>query len=226
MDFITINSKLPRSWTSADKNKLYLNQGTLGAGNHYCRFKLTGTESNLDGIGATLTAEIGDQTLTRQVLADTVFAASSSRIVHFGLGKNIKIDRLTVQWPSGTYQELLNVPANMTYPLVEPRVTLERVTSPIWTGSSMDFPVTFRGRLVNDPDALVIWMFYAGANGPSLGFVSQHTAVSPGLSTTATLQVPLAAQRQAALQGLELEQHTYLVGDFGIDCRKTLYTLP
>lgn len=82
---------------------VYENQST--AKSVYLTFK--GRRSNANGIGVLVTAKIGDKTLTRQVMGNNG-AAQSERAVFIGLGQASKIDKLTVNWPSGTQQVFSN----------------------------------------------------------------------------------------------------------------------
>lgn len=69
---------------------------------------LVGTQSNSNAIGASLRATIGTKTLRRQLIANSG-TVQSERIIHFGLGKNKKIDELYIKWPSGNTQTLKNL---------------------------------------------------------------------------------------------------------------------
>jgi tetratricopeptide (TPR) repeat protein len=78
--------------------------------------RLEGKKSNRDGIGARIS--IGSQ---HNHMTTTVGYASSSRSgVHFGLGKTEKIERLEIQWPSGSVQVMENVPLNQVLVISEP----------------------------------------------------------------------------------------------------------
>ncbi|HVU18501.1 MAG TPA: FG-GAP-like repeat-containing protein [Candidatus Didemnitutus sp.] len=101
---------------------------------------LRGTRSNRFGIGATVRIEsaLGQQvrplTLARGLLS------SSEPVVHFGLGKDTRIDRLTVEWPSGIRQVFTDLAVDRRYtigeegqpmsaPSTAPRTTLFRESS-------------------------------------------------------------------------------------------------
>jgi len=70
--------------------------------------KLTGTQSNRDGIGAKV--RLGNQ--VNHVTTAVGYASSSPSTVHFGTGKLEKIDRIEIRWPSGTVQVLRSVATN------------------------------------------------------------------------------------------------------------------
>jgi hypothetical protein len=79
---------------------------------HYLKVSLRGTAGNRLGVGARLTAAVGGQTLVRELFPANTFASQAPSLVHFGLGKADKIDRLTVRWPSGKVQVLTDVAAD------------------------------------------------------------------------------------------------------------------
>ena len=91
-------------------------------GNHWLVFKLTGTRSNRDAIGAKikLTTPSG-RTLYNHVTVSVGFMSSSDRRVHFGLGSETRAASVEIRWPSGVVQTLTDVAADRIVELVEPR---------------------------------------------------------------------------------------------------------
>jgi hypothetical protein len=85
-------------------------------GNHWLAFRLTGTKSNRDGIGAEL--RIGSQ--VNHMTTAVGYSSSSHDGVHFGLGKLEKVDSVEIRWPSGTVQVLRDVKADQVVKVVEP----------------------------------------------------------------------------------------------------------
>jgi len=79
---------------------------------HWLQVSLRGEKSNRQGIGARLIAETGGHKLTRELFPHNTFYSQAPAHVHFGLGTAATVDKLTIRWPSGTVQELRNVPAN------------------------------------------------------------------------------------------------------------------
>jgi len=69
--------------------------------NHWAAFKLVGTKSNRDGIGARITLRAGKRILVDEVRSGSSYISSSDMRVHFGLGAATKIDYVEVRWPSG-----------------------------------------------------------------------------------------------------------------------------
>jgi hypothetical protein len=76
---------------------------------HYLKVSLRGHKSNRLGIGARLTAFVNGQPLVREMYPVNSFRSQMPNIVHFGLGDAEKVDRLTIRWPSGKIQELVNL---------------------------------------------------------------------------------------------------------------------
>ena len=87
---------------------------------NYVAFRLRGTRSNRDAVGAVVRVYQGDRVLTRQVPAASGYLSHSSRTLHFGLGDRAAIDRVEVTWPGGFVQKLGPVAANARHEVVEP----------------------------------------------------------------------------------------------------------
>jgi hypothetical protein len=97
----------------------YLYRNDQQAGNHSIRFRLTGTKSNRDAIGAMIRIEHEGTTQERLVKGGSSYLSQSELPVTFGLGKRDKIDRATIAWPSGRTEDYKNLAAGQTYDCVE-----------------------------------------------------------------------------------------------------------
>jgi hypothetical protein len=97
----------------------YLYRSDQQAGNHSIRFRLTGTKSNRDAIGAMIRIEHEGTTQERLVKGGSSYLSQSELPVTFGLGKRDKIDRVTIEWPSGRTEDYKNLAAGQTYDCVE-----------------------------------------------------------------------------------------------------------
>ena len=75
-------------------------------------FRLRGTKSNRDAIGASITVEEGKLSQTKYLHAGSGFLAQHSKEVFFGLGKPEGAIRATIRWPSGLSQRFEDVPTN------------------------------------------------------------------------------------------------------------------
>jgi len=105
--------------TANMENLFYKNNGEM-VGN-YLKVDLNGVTSNRDGVGAKVTATIGGATQHRYVHVTSGFMSQSytSKHPHFGLGTATEVDQVQVEWPSGTVDTCLNVPANTTLIVTE-----------------------------------------------------------------------------------------------------------
>ena len=72
------------------------------------------------GIGAKVTIQTKSGTQVRQLTPIRGYMASQEPVVHFGLGDEKQIEKLTVNWPSGHAQSFENVDANQRLTIVEP----------------------------------------------------------------------------------------------------------
>jgi enediyne biosynthesis protein E4 len=87
--------------------------------NHSVRFKLIGTKSNRDGIGAVLRVTSSDGTQTQMLKSGSSYLAANELVVTFGLGQLTKADAVEIRWPSGQVDKLLNVHAGQTVTVTE-----------------------------------------------------------------------------------------------------------
>jgi hypothetical protein len=88
---------------------------------NYVQFRLRGTKSNRDAVGAVVRLYQGDKVMTRQVQGAGGYLSQSSHVLHFGLGDRPDIDRVEVTWPGRREPEVLKgVAANTVHDVVEP----------------------------------------------------------------------------------------------------------
>ena len=87
---------------------------------NYAEFRLTGTNSNRDAIGALVRLWAGSKVMVRQVNPAGGYLAQSSRVVHFGLGDRREVDSILIRWPRGIVQMLRNPAINTLHELREP----------------------------------------------------------------------------------------------------------
>ncbi len=100
-----------------DRPYYYRNQSPQKA---FVAFRLQGTRSNRDAIGAVVRLYVGGQIMTRQVHSAGGYLTQSSRTLHFGLGERTAIDKIEITWPSGIIQHLNPVSLNARHDIVEP----------------------------------------------------------------------------------------------------------
>ena len=85
------------------------------------RITLRGTRSNRDGIGAVLRAKAGHAWQTRMVRTGSSYLSQSELPITFGIGTADAIAELTVDWPSGTKDQLRSIRAGRAYVITEGR---------------------------------------------------------------------------------------------------------
>ncbi len=84
----------------------------LGNANNWLEIDLEGVVSNRDGIGAKVILETGGKVQVRQQDGGMHSFSQDHARIHFGLGPQKKVDRLTMFWPSGAVQHLKGIQAN------------------------------------------------------------------------------------------------------------------
>ena len=98
---------------------LYQNESNKNPDNHYLQLKLQGEGLNTQGIGAkVMISSNGRKQYLEQMNARGYLSAVSS-VLQFGLGKEILVDSLTINWISGKQQVLVNVNSNQLITLSE-----------------------------------------------------------------------------------------------------------
>ena len=88
---------------------------------HFLKVTLRGTQpgTNKLGIGSRLVAEVGGRQIVRELYPACSFVSQMPSMVHFGLGDASQVDRLTIRWPSGLVQELVDVPGDQHVVITE-----------------------------------------------------------------------------------------------------------
>ena len=97
----------------------YLYRNDQVSGNHSIRFRLVGTKSNRDGIGARVRVFAAGLTQERMVKGGSSYLSQSELPVTFGLEKRDRIERVVVDWPSGRTEEYKNLAAGRCYECTE-----------------------------------------------------------------------------------------------------------
>jgi hypothetical protein len=97
----------------------YLYRNDQLSGNRSIRFRLVGTKSNRDGIGAVVRVFVGGLTQSRVVKGGSSYLSQSELPVTFGLEKRDRIERVLIDWPSGRTEEFKNLAAGRCYECTE-----------------------------------------------------------------------------------------------------------
>jgi hypothetical protein len=87
---------------------------------HRVEIKLAGHAPNLDGIGAELRIETASGIQVRQLFTERGIVSSEPPLVHFGVGHDERIKKLSIQWPRGQVQVLKNLPVDRLLTINEP----------------------------------------------------------------------------------------------------------
>jgi len=98
--------------------EIWMNQSP--GNNHWIEFKLQGTKSNRDGIGARIKVVTKSGAQYNHMTTSCGYASSSAGPVHFGLGANASANLVEIHWPSGIVQTLKDVAADRVVQVKEP----------------------------------------------------------------------------------------------------------
>src|SRR5260370_40744415 len=88
--------------------------------NHWIEFKLQGSKSNRDGIGATIKVVTKSGAQYNHMTTSAGYASSSAGPVHFGLVGNATADLVEIRWPSGIVQVMKDVAAERVVAVKQP----------------------------------------------------------------------------------------------------------
>jgi hypothetical protein len=97
----------------------YIYRNDQLAGNYSIRFRLTGTKSNRDAIGAVVRILSEGQSQSRMVKGGSSYLSQSELPVTFGLGKRDRVARAQIEWPSGAKEEFKDLEAGRAYQATE-----------------------------------------------------------------------------------------------------------
>jgi len=97
----------------------YLYRNDQLGGNRSIRFRLVGTKSSRDAIGAMVRVFTGGMTQSRMVKGGSSYLSQSELPVTFGLEKCDRIDRVVIDWPSGRTEEYKNLASGRCYECTE-----------------------------------------------------------------------------------------------------------
>lgn len=88
------------------RGPLLLYKNTVAPENNWIEFELEGTTSNRSAIGAEVRVFWNNQQQVQEVSGGSGFCAQNQRRLHFGLGKNARVEKVEIRWPSGKMQTL------------------------------------------------------------------------------------------------------------------------
>ncbi len=93
---------------------IYENKASENQNNNYLQIKLKGSEKNINGIGTRVILENKELTQTVENYFSRGFQSASNSNLHFGLGTEKTIEKLTVIWPDNKTASYKNIKANQT----------------------------------------------------------------------------------------------------------------
>jgi hypothetical protein len=97
----------------------YLYRNDQLAANQSVRFRLVGTKSNRDAIGAVVRVTSTGLTQSRMVKSGSSYLSQSELPITFGLGKHDRVEQVVIVWPSGRTEDYKNLGAGRSYECVE-----------------------------------------------------------------------------------------------------------
>lgn len=110
LDIIVANQRGP----------LLIYKNTAAPENEWIAFELEGTSSNRSALGAQVRLFWNGQQQVQEVLGGSGFCSQNQRRLHFGLGKNPRMEKAVIRWPSGKVQTVEKLDSGQTYKLKEP----------------------------------------------------------------------------------------------------------
>ncbi|HWB23925.1 MAG TPA: CRTAC1 family protein [Chitinophagaceae bacterium] len=87
---------------------VYKNEFPAKSDKHWVDFDLHGTLSNASAIGARVELQWAGKQQIQVVTGGIGFSSQNQHRVHFGLGKDAKVDKVVIYWPSGQVDEINN----------------------------------------------------------------------------------------------------------------------
>lgn len=110
-----------------DNPGIYINQTNESA--NYLKIRLHYTTQNAFGIGASVYSYHQGILQFKELYTVRGFQSSSEPMIHFGYGKNSKVDSIKVIWPNGKIQKLTQIKTNQTL-VISPGDKIESATPP------------------------------------------------------------------------------------------------
>jgi hypothetical protein len=86
-----------------------------GNGNHFVNFRLVGTKSNRDAMGARIRVLAGGLSQIREIAGAGSYLSQSDLRANFGLGKAARVELVEITWPNGQKQTFRDVSADKFY---------------------------------------------------------------------------------------------------------------
>ena len=117
----------------------------------FARVRLTATRSAAAALGAVVTLEAGGVTRRDYVRITEGFQTQVPLDLHFGLGGAARVERLTVDWPSGARETWTDLPAGRLLRVVEGRRDVEAEELARWPDGTRPRPAGAPTTAVDTP---------------------------------------------------------------------------
>jgi hypothetical protein len=104
---------------TTNNGPVYLYRNDQLSANKSIRFHLIGTKSNRDAIGANLQIHYNGKIASGMVRSGSSYLSQSELPLTFGLGREDRIDRVVIVWPSGNTEEHANLGAGYAFQVIE-----------------------------------------------------------------------------------------------------------
>ncbi|RYF65111.1 MAG: RNA-binding protein, partial [Cytophagaceae bacterium] len=133
-----------------DEALIYRNQSRQQAPDqHYLTIKLQGDSANRQGIGANVTLWAAGKRQYAELFTVRGYLSSVESLLHFGVGQNIKIDSLRIEWPGGRSETRRNVGVDQALTLSYAKATTGTKApngpayNPLFTDITEQYPIDF-----------------------------------------------------------------------------------
>ena len=143
---------------------------------HAVMFDFRGTTSNRFGVGATVRLETESGQQVRTLTLARGYLSSSEPALHFGLGENTRIKRLSVEWPSGVAQTFTDLAVDRRYTITETpapsKITPPPPRTPEFTevGASLQLNIANREKPFDELSRQPLLAFRLNRPGPAATF--------------------------------------------------------
>ncbi len=157
---------------------------------HRIIVELRGTVSNRFGVGAVATVESALGRQVRQLTLARGYMSSSEPVLHFGLGNDTAIRKLTISWPSGIVQTFANLGVDQRFTVTEPSgpaPALSREPVRVVSGQfsdvteSVGLAVGDREEIIDETAAQKLLPFRLNRRGPALAVIDSPDASGAAL---------------------------------------------
>jgi hypothetical protein len=85
------------------------------AGGHWATFRLVGSKSNRDAIGAKLVVTAGGRRQVVEIRSGGSYVSHNDLRAHVGLGNASRLERVEIRWPSGATEVVSGLAADRFY---------------------------------------------------------------------------------------------------------------